>query len=202
MWGKGAMMERKYSISRKTKETDIELSLNLDGTGKSSIDTGVAFFDHMLTLMVFHSGIDLEVKAKGDLEVCDHHTVEDIGIALGSAFLQALGDKKGIKRYGTFFIPMDESLAQVSLDISGRSFLVFDSTFKRENIGNFSTEMVQEFFRAFAFNAGITLHCKVLYGENDHHKIEALFKALGRALKEAKSVDENNMILPSTKGML
>ncbi len=196
------MTKRMASIERNTKETQIKLSLNLDGEGKADIDTGVGFFNHMLTLLAFHSGMDLEVKATGDLEVCDHHLVEDTGIALGKCFLEALGDKKGIKRYGTFFVPMDEALAQVSLDISGRSFLVFDCSFKRESIGTFSTEMTEEFFRSFAFNAGITLHSKVLYGENDHHKVEALFKALGRALKEAKTVDENNMVLPSTKGML
>lgn len=190
------------SITRETKETNISLTINLDGKGKVDINTGVGFFDHMLNLMAFHGGFDLEVKAKGDIEVCDHHLVEDVGITLGEAFLKALGDKIGIKRYGTFFIPMDETLAQVSLDISGRSFLVFDCNFVRESIGNFSTEMVKEFFRAFAFNSGITLHGRVLYGENDHHKAEALFKALGRALREAKEVDENNMQLPSTKGKL
>lgn len=196
------MAKREASIERNTKETQIKLYLNLDGKGKANINTGVGFFNHMLTLLAFHSGIDLEVEATGDLDVCDHHLVEDIGIALGKCFLEALGDKKGIKRYGTFFVPMDETLAQVSLDISGRSFLVFDCSFKRESIGTFSTEMTKEFFRSFAFNAGITLHSKVLYGENDHHKIEALFKALGRALNEAKTVDKNNMVLPSTKGML
>lgn len=196
------MGKREASIERNTKETQIKLYLNLDGKGKADINTGVGFFNHMLTLLAFHSGIDLEVEATGDLDVCDHHLVEDIGIALGKCFLEALGDKKGIKRYGTFFVPMDETLAQVSLDISGRSFLVFDCSFKRESIGTFSTEMTKEFFRSFAFNAGITLHSKVLYGENDHHKIEALFKALGRALNEAKTVDKNNMVLPSTKGML
>ena len=196
------MANRSASVDRKTKETDIKLFINLDGEGKTSISTGVGFFDHMLNLMAFHGGFDLDINAKGDLEVCDHHLVEDVGIALGQIFIEALGDKRGIKRYGTFFIPMDEALAQVSLDISGRSFLVFDCDFKRESIGTFSTEMTKEFFRAFAFNAGITLHGKVLYGENDHHKVEALFKALGRALREAKEVDENNMTLPSTKGML
>ena len=196
------MRERIASITRETKETQISLTINLDGKGNGDINTGVGFFDHMLNLMAFHGGFDLEVKAKGDIEVCDHHLVEDVGITLGEAVLKALGDKRGIKRYGTFFIPMDETLAQVSLDISGRSFLAFDCTFARESIGDFSTEMVKEFFRAFAFNAGITLHGRVLYGENDHHKVEALFKALGRALREAKEVDENNMQLPSTKGKL
>jgi len=196
------MGERIASITRETKETQISLTINLDGKGNGDINTGVGFFDHMLNLMAFHGGFDLEVKAKGDIEVCDHHLVEDVGITLGEAVLKALGDKRGIKRYGTFFIPMDETLAQVSLDISGRSFLAFDCTFARESIGNFSTEMVKEFFRAFAFNAGITLHGRILYGENDHHKAEALFKALGRALREAKEVDKNNMELPSTKGKL
>ena len=199
---KSKIGERNASITRETKETQISLTINLDGEGKVDINTGVGFFDHMLNLMAFHGGFDLEVKAKGDIEICDHHLVEDVGITLGEAFLKALNDKRGIKRYGTFFIPMDETLAQVSLDISGRSFLAFDCTFARESIGNFSTEMVKEFFRAFAFNAGITLHGRVLYGENDHHKAEALFKALGRALREAKEVDKNNMELPSTKGKL
>lgn len=196
------MNNRIATIERNTKETQIKLTINLDGTGNTNIETGVGFFDHMLNLMAFHGGFDLDIKANGDLEVCDHHAVEDVGISLGSAFLKALGDKRGIKRYGTFFVPMDEALAQVSLDISGRSFLVFDCELNRESIGNFSTEMVEEFFRAFAFNAGITLHAKVLYGTNDHHKIEGLFKALGRALRESKTVDDNNMTLPSTKGML
>lgn len=195
-------MSRISTLERNTKETKIKLTINLDGEGKTNIDTGVGFFDHMLNLMAFHGGIDLEIKANGDLEVCDHHMVEDTGILLGKAFLEALGDKKGINRYGTFFLPMDETLVQVSLDISGRSFLVFDAEFKRDTVGTFSTEMTEEFFRAFAFNSGITLHAKVLYGSNDHHKIEALFKALGRALREAKSINENDMRLPSTKGML
>ncbi|WP_396136398.1 imidazoleglycerol-phosphate dehydratase HisB [Clostridium sp. SHJSY1] len=194
--------ERIVTLERNTKETQIKITLNIDGSGKTSIETGVGFFNHMLNLMAFHGGFDLEIKAKGDLEVCDHHLVEDIGILMGKAFLKALGDKKGIKRYGTFFIPMDEALAQVSLDISGRSFLIFQCDFKRESIGNFSTEMVKEFFRAFSSNAEITLHERVIYGENDHHKVEALFKATGRALREAKEIDINNMVLPSTKGML
>ncbi|MDS0525062.1 imidazoleglycerol-phosphate dehydratase HisB [Clostridium sp. SHJSY1] len=196
------MDERIVTLERNTKETQIKITLNIDGSGKTSIETGVGFFNHMLNLMAFHGGFDLEIKAKGDLEVCDHHLVEDIGILMGKAFLKALGDKKGIKRYGTFFIPMDEALAQVSLDISGRSFLIFQCDFKRESIGNFSTEMVKEFFRAFSSNAEITLHERVIYGENDHHKVEALFKATGRALREAKEIDINNMVLPSTKGML
>ncbi|MBU5487363.1 imidazoleglycerol-phosphate dehydratase HisB [Clostridium sp. MSJ-8] len=193
---------REASLERNTNETQIKLKINLDGSGKTNISTGVGFFDHMLNLFAFHGNMDLDVQAKGDLEVCDHHMVEDVGIALGKCFLEALGDKRGIRRYGNFFLPMDETLAHVALDISGRSFLHFDCDFKRESIGTFSTEMVVEFFRAFAFNSGITLHARVLYGENDHHKAEALFKALGRALREAKDVDKDNMVLPSTKGML
>ena len=196
------MLKRECSINRNTNETKIQLKINLDGDGKSNIKTGIGFFDHMLDLMAFHSGIDLEVIAHGDLDVCDHHTVEDVGIILGQAFKEALGEKVGIKRYGSFFIPMDETLSQVSLDISGRAFLVFQGEFKRDTVGTFATEMTEEFFRAFAFNSGITLHARILYGSNDHHKIEALFKALGRALREAKTVNENDMRLPSTKGML
>jgi imidazoleglycerol-phosphate dehydratase len=195
------MLDRCSKKERVTKETSINLEINLDGTGKSEINTGIGFFDHMLNLFAFNSKIDLKILGKGDLEVCDHHTIEDIGITLGEAFKEALGDKAGINRYGTFYIPMDETLALASLDISNRPFLVFDCNFKREKIGEMSTEMVVEFFRAFAFNAGITLHLKVLYGENDHHKIEALFKALGRAVKEAKFRCEENGI-PSTKGIL
>lgn len=194
-------MSRYSKIERNTKETSISLELNLDGKGNSKINTGVGFFDHMLTLFAFHGKMNLNIEAKGDLEVCDHHTVEDIGIALGEAFKEAIGDKNGINRYGTFYIPMDETLALVSIDISNRPYLVFDCDFKREKVGEMSTEMVVEFFRAFAFNAGVTLHLKVLYGENDHHKIEALFKALGRAVREAKFVNPENG-LPSTKGKL
>lgn len=195
-------MKRVSRIERITKETSIKLEINLDGEGNSDIGTGIGFFDHMITLLSFHSGIDINLEAKGDIEVCDHHLVEDVGIALGKCVNKALGRKIGIKRYGTFFIPMDESLATVSLDISGRAFLHFEGEFKRESIGNFSTEMVKEFFRAFAFNAEITLHGRVLYGENDHHKIEGLFKALGRALNIAVSIGDNADLLPSSKGML
>lgn len=195
------MLDRFSKKERITKETSIKLDINLDGSGKGEINTGIGFFDHMLNLFAFNSKIDLNIVAKGDLEICDHHTIEDIGITLGEAFKEALGDKAGINRYGTFYIPMDETLALVSLDISNRPFLVFDCDFKREKVGEMATEMVVEFFRAFAFNAGITLHLKVLYGENDHHKIEALFKALGRAVKEAKFRSEGNGI-PSTKGSI
>ena len=185
---------------RVTKETSIKAEINLDGTGKADIDTGIGFFDHMLTLFAFHSRFDLTVKAKGDLEVCDHHTVEDVGILLGSLVKEALGDKRGIERYGSFNLPMDETLANVTLDISGRSFLVYNCELKRDTIGTFSCEMLEEFLRAFAFNAGITLHVNVYYGTNDHHKVEAVFKALGRAMKEACKVTGD--ALPSTKGLL
>ena len=190
-------MSRYSKIDRNTKETNITLELELDGKGNSEIDTGVGFFDHMLTLFAFHGKMDLNIKAKGDLNVCDHHTVEDVGIALGEAFKKSIGDKNGINRYGTFYIPMDETLALASIDISNRPYLVFDCDFKREKVGEMATEMVGEFFRAFAFNAGVTLHLKVIYGENDHHKIEAL----GRAIKEAKLINPENG-LPSTKGKL
>ncbi|GAA0078354.1 imidazoleglycerol-phosphate dehydratase HisB [Clostridium sp. CTA-5] len=195
------MLDRISKIQRKTNETNIMIEINLDGSGKSEINTGIAFLDHMLNLFSFHSKIDINILADGDLEVCDHHIVEDIGIVLGLCLKESFGDKKGINRYGTFHLPMDETLVLISLDISGRSFLVFDCEFKRENIGRFSTEMVEEFFRAFAFNAGITLHCKLLYGSNDHHKIEALFKGLGRAINEAKERNGFNDI-PSTKGLI
>lgn len=193
-------MKRLSQISRKTNETNINLKINLDGNGTSVVKTEVGFLNHMISLLAFHSNIDIELDSKGDIEVCDHHLIEDIGIALGRSINEALGDKKCIKRYGTFFLPMDESLVMVSLDISGRSYLHFEAGFKRESIGNFSTEMVKEFFRAVAFNAGITLHIKVLYGENDHHKIEGIFKCVGRALKEAINIEGN--IIPSSKGII
>lgn len=195
-------MKRGAIKNRKTAETEISIQLNLDGEGKAEINTGVGFFDHMLTLLAFHSSFDLRVQGKGDLYIDDHHLVEDTGILLGQAIKEALGDKKGIHRYGTFFLPMDEALTTVSLDISGRGFLHFEGEFNRESIGNFSTEMVKEFFRAVAINGEITLHGRVLYGENDHHKIEGLFKALGRALKEAVRVEEGNNRIPSSKGTL
>lgn len=194
-------MKRVSHINRSTKETNIEINLNLDGSGKSHIDTGIGFFNHMLNLFAFHSRIDLDIKSTGDLDVDDHHTVEDIGIVLGSAIKEALGDKKYIKRYGTFYVPMDESLAFVSLDLSGRGYLVFNCNFLRDNIGNFSTEMVEEFFRAISDNCKITLHLKLLYGKNDHHKVEALFKAFGRALKEAITIDETSEEVQSSKGV-
>lgn len=187
-------------LTRNTKETKITARLNLDGDGTSTIDTGIGFFNHMLTLFAFHSGFDLDVQAEGDLDVCDHHTVEDIGIMLGDLLTSALGDKKGIARYGNFFLPMDETLAQVTLDISGRPYFVYNCELKRDSIGTFSCEMVSEFLRAFANHAQVTLHVNVLYGENDHHKVEAIFKALGRALAQAVKVEGDR--LPSSKGVL
>lgn len=195
-------MSRKCESKRETKETSIEVKLDLDGEGKCSINTGVGFFDHMLNLMGAHGFLNLDIHAKGDLYIDSHHTVEDVGIILGTCVKEALGDKKGIKRYSTVFLPMDEALATISMDISNRPYLVFDANFTVDNLGNFETEMTEEFFRAFAYNAGITLHARVLYGKNNHHMIEALFKALGRALNEACSIDERVKGVMSTKGML
>ena len=185
---------------RTTKESDILVQINLDGNNSTEISTGIGFFDHMLELFAFHAGISLKLQAKGDLQVCDHHTVEDCGIVLGECIKEALGDKKGIHRYGSFLLPMDEALVQITLDISNRPYLVYDAEIKREMIGSFSCEMVSEFLRALVNQAGITLHVNVLYGENDHHKIEAIFKGLGRAFKQAICITSNE--LPSTKGML
>ena len=195
---------RTGKVIRETKETSVDLTINLDGKGVSDIDTGIGFFDHMLNLLASHSRIDLVVGCNGDIEVDGHHSVEDIGIALGEALKQALGDKKGIQRYGTFFLPMDEALVMVSLDISGRAFLVYEAGGPMAPmIGDYDTELTEEFLRALAFNAGITLHVKVLYGTNSHHKVEAIFKALGRALRQAVAIDpEAADEIPSTKGML
>lgn len=193
-------MKRIYQINRKTNETNTILDIDLDGEGISNIQTNIGFFNHMIDLLAFHSNININLNADGDIDVCDHHLIEDVGIALGKCMNEALGERRGIKRYGTFFLPMDEALVMVSVDISGRSYLHFEGEFKRENIGDFSTEMVKEFFRAVAFNAGITLHIRVLYGENDHHKIEGIFKAFGRALKEAITIEGNS--IPSSKGVL
>lgn len=189
------------SVKRETKETQITVSIDLDGAGNNRIRTGVGFFDHMLTALAVHSGIDMDIEVKGDLEVDCHHTVEDTGIALGDALAKALGDKGGIDRYGSMLLPMDESLALVSLDISGRPFLVFDCPFVTDRMGEMDTQMVEEFFRAFAFHAGITLHAKLLYGTNDHHKAEALFKALAHSLKRAIRKSGGDIPL-STKGVL
>lgn len=191
---------RTAAIERNTKETQIELNIDLDGKGNVSIDSGIGFFDHMLTALAVHSGVDMTVKCKGDLNVDGHHSVEDIGICLGKAFAEALGDKSGIARYGSAFVPMDEALAFCSLDISGRAFLVFDAKFSDDRIGEFDTCLAEEFFRAFAFNAGITLHIRQEYGKNDHHICEAIFKAVAHALKQALAV--NGTAVLSTKGVL
>ena len=191
---------RTASVSRKSKETDISVQVNLDG-GDVSVQTGIGFFDHMLTAFAVHGGFGLQLTCKGDLEVDCHHTVEDTGIVLGQAFLKALGDKAGIARYGSFFVPMDEALGFCAVDISGRPYLVFDARFPEERVGEFDTCMGAEFFRAFAFNAGVTLHLRVPYGENSHHMLEALFKAAGHALKIAAAKTADGAVL-STKGML
>lgn len=193
---------RQATITRDTYETKIQLTLCLDQVEPVDIQTGVGFFDHMLTLFARHARISLIVKVEGDLEVDSHHTVEDIGIALGQALKEALGDKKQINRYGTSFVPMDETLGMVSLDLSGRSFLVFEATLTNPKLGQFDTELTQEFFQAFAFNAQMTLHEKVLYGTNTHHKIESLFKATGRALREAITINPEIQGVNSTKGVL
>src|ERR1044072_8654785 len=172
---------RTAQVKRTTKETDIEVSVDLDGKGASNVSTGIGFFDHMLDLLARHSRIDITVKAKGDLHIDDHHTTEDVGIALGQAMKQALGDMKGITRYASVHMPMDEALTRVAIDISGRPFLVFKAEFSRDKVGAFDTELVQEWFQAFAMNAGVTLHVETLYGTNDHHISESCFKGLARA---------------------
>lgn len=192
-------MIRSGSVSRKTRETDITVSVTLDGNGKSEIDTGIGFFDHMLEALAKHSGISMEIHADGDLIVDCHHTIEDTGIVLGQALAQALGDKGGIARYGTAYIPMDESLSFCTLDISNRPYLVFQGGYTAPMIGDYDTQMTEEFFRAFSFNAGITLHINQMYGTNDHHKCEATFKAVAHALKAA--IAETGTTL-STKGAL
>ncbi len=192
---------RTATIERNTKETKIKLTINLDGTGKCNINTGIAFFDHMLTQISTHGLIDIDLKADGDIEVDSHHTVEDIGICLGLALKDALGDKKGIKRYGKALIPMDEVLVLCGIDISGRPFAGIDTPFTVANIGNFETEMVKEFFVALANNAGMSIHSIMLREGNNHHMIEAIFKAFARALMEAVSID-NRFGLPTSKGML
>ena len=192
--------DRSASVKRITKETDIELSLSLDGSGRSSIDTGIGFLDHMLELFAFHGSLDLEIKCSGDLEVDTHHTTEDIAIALGQAIREALGDKKGIERYGQCYLPMDETLARIVLDFSGRSCCVFNAGFTRDTLGSLATEDIREFFMAISANAGLTLHAEVLYGSNDHHRAESLFKGLGRAVKSAISVTSDRIL--STKGVI
>ncbi len=191
---------RSSEINRKTKETDIRLRLDLDG-GDISVDTGIGFFDHMLVSFAVHGGFGLSIKVEGDLEVDCHHTIEDSGIVLGKAFSEALGDRSGIARFGSFYVPMDEALAFCALDISGRPFLVFDASFPEERIGGYDSCMTEEFMRAFSYNSGITLHMKSLYGKNSHHITEAMYKALSHALREAVSVTGSDKPL-SSKGVL
>lgn len=195
-------MSRYARINRKTSETDIELTLELDGNGESTVDTGIGFFDHMLKSFAKHGLFDLNVKIKGDLHVDCHHTVEDAGIVLGAAIKKALGDKNSIKRYGSFLLPMDEALVMCAIDLSGRPYLVYDAKFGAERVGYFDTEMAKEFFYAVSYSAGMNLHIKEMYGENSHHIIEAMFKAFARALDEAVTVDPRVGGLPSTKGAL
>ena len=191
---------RQAEIHRKTGETDIAISLVIDGEGYFEGTTGIGFFDHMMTLLACHSGMDISLSCRGDLEVDNHHTIEDLGIALGSVFLKALGDKKGIRRYGAFFCPMDETLSRIVLDLSGRPYFVYDVKIPVERIGTFETEMTREFFLAFAMHGMMNLHMACLYGENGHHIVESLFKGLGHALKEAVTVEGGRVL--STKGVL
>jgi imidazoleglycerol-phosphate dehydratase len=194
---------RNARIERTTGETDIALQIDLDGTGQWDVDTGVGFFDHMLSHIAAHGLIDLTVHAQGDLHVDAHHTVEDVGIALGQALRQSLGDRKGIVRYGHSVLPMDEALALVALDFSNRGLFCGDLNFSTQHVGGFDTELVSEFLRALAHNAGLTLHVRLICGENTHHQIEAVFKALGRALRQALAVDARRAdTVPSTKGVL
>lgn len=195
-------MGRSAEIIRKTNETDITLFLDIDGTGKSSVKTGIGFFDHMLTLFSKHGLFDLNIEAEGDLNVDAHHTVEDTGIVLGEAVKKALEDKRSIKRYGASHVPMDEALSMVCLDLSGRPYLVFETRFTSEKVGEMDTQLVEEFFRAVTHNAGINLHIKVFHGSNSHHVIESIFKAFGRALDEATRFDERIEGVMSTKGTL
>jgi len=194
---------RKASVKRTTKETDVAVAVDLDGSGAASIATGIGFLDHMLDLLARHSRIDLDIKAKGDLHVDQHHTTEDVGIALGQAIKKALGDMKGITRYADVHVPMDETLTRVAIDISGRPFLVFNVEFVRAKIGTFDTALVQEWFQALAVNAALTLHVATLYGSNDHHIAESCFKGLARALRTAIAIDPRAAHeVPSTKGTL
>ena len=194
---------RNAVVERRTAETSVKVELSLDGTGKYDVTTGIGFLDHMLEQLSRHSMIDLTVRAAGDLHVDPHHTTEDVGIALGQAFAKALGDRRGICRYGAALIPMDDALSRVALDISGRPFLVCRLDFAHSRIGEMPTDLFVEWFRAFAFNAGVTLHVEAIYGDNDHHRIESCFKALARALREAVEIDPRQADrVPSTKGTL
>jgi imidazoleglycerol-phosphate dehydratase len=193
---------RKAKLKRKTKETDIVVSIELNGSGKSSINTGIGFLDHMLDLFAKHGMFDLSVVCKGDLHVDDHHTTEDVGIAMAKAFTDALGDKKGIARYGMSYVPMDEALARCVIDLSGRSALVFHAEFNRKKVGDLSTEMIEHFFLSFAENLKANIHIEVLYGKNTHHKIEAIYKSFARAMRQACEVDPRVKGVLSTKGKL
>ncbi|MBL6621588.1 MAG: imidazoleglycerol-phosphate dehydratase HisB [Rickettsiales bacterium] len=196
-------MSRKSKVSRTTKETEVKVKLDIDGVGAYNINTGIGFFDHMLEQLAKHSLIDLEVQAKGDLHIDFHHTVEDTAIVIGQAFKKALGERKGIERFSTKYVPMDETLSRVSLDISGRPYMVWDVSFKRDKIGDMDTELFREWFYAFAFNIGANLHVKNLYGENAHHIIESCFKALALSLREALAINPRSKNkIPSTKGSL
>ena len=198
-----AASARTAAVTRNTAETKITVEVNLDGTGHSKLSTGIGFFDHMLDLLARHSRIDITVKAKGDLHIDHHHTTEDVGIALGQAVKQALGEMKGITRYASLYMPMDEALTRVAIDVSGRPFLVFKAEFSRDKVGAFDTELVREWFNAFAMNAGVTLHVETLYGENSHHIAESCFKGLARALRTAVAIDPRAAgEVPSTKGQL
>lgn len=191
---------RTAKIKRETSETKIDLRLNIDGNSKTMIESGIGFFDHMLQILSFHAKMGLEIQCQGDTYVDDHHSVEDIGLALGAAFRKALGDRVGIRRYSNVFIPMDEALAQVSLDISSRPCLVYKVETDRERIGGMDTQTIKEFFKSFVNESKVTLHINLVYGENDHHKIEAVFKAFARALKEASRIESD--IVNSSKGVL
>ena len=193
---------RTASIERKTRETLVKVKLNLDGEGTSETNTGIGFLDHMLDQLAFHGLMDLAVSCEGDLHIDSHHTTEDIGIALGQALKEALGEKKGIRRYGHAYIPMDEALLRAVLDCSGRPDFVFNGEFGRYNLGDLDTQMIPHFFKSLAFNCGLTLHLSILYGSNDHHKCEGLFKAFARALSDAVALDQRRMGVSSTKGTL
>jgi len=196
-------MPRKTTFQRKTKETEIKIELNIDGKGKTDISTSIPFLDHLLDNFGKHGLFDLKIKAKGDIEIDQHHTVEDIGISLGEAFKKALGDKKGINRAGYFVFPLDEALSVVALDISGRAFLNFDCKFKKQKIGDLDSDLIKEFFWGFVRHSETTLHIRALYGENEHHKAESIFKAFGKAMKVACSKDKRILKeLPSTKGLI
>ena len=195
-------MSRVSRITRTTRETSIELSLNLDGNGKCSVSTGIGFMDHMLELFARHGNMDLEVSAKGDLDVDGHHTMEDLGLVLGEALAQALGDKRGIRRYGSFLLPMDESLVMTALDLSGRPYLVYDLVLPTEKVGTLDTALFHEFFQAFCVKGGVNLHVKLLAGGETHHVFEALFKGCARSLRTAVSIDPDDDRIPSTKGVL